>query len=76
MTAVALARRSYRCPPLAVALAPLVLPNPPVACSPPRHLLLQLIAKVLPSREAINEVERIAKSFWAEHPSLFIAIHW
>ncbi|KAL4422635.1 hypothetical protein ABPG75_008832 [Micractinium tetrahymenae] len=36
---------------------------------------VQLIAKVLPSREAINEVERIAKSFWAEHPSRFIAIH-
>lgn len=42
--------------------------------APPRRLP-QLIAKVLPSREAINEVERIAKSFWREHPEKFIAIH-
>jgi len=36
---------------------------------------VQLIAKVLPSREAINEVERIAKSFWGEHPNKFIGVH-
>ena len=48
------------------------------ACPPrptPTLRLPQLIAKVLPSREAINEVERIAKSFWREHPEKFIAIH-
>ncbi|KAI7835650.1 hypothetical protein COHA_010442 [Chlorella ohadii] len=36
---------------------------------------VQLIAKVLPSREAIDEVERIARSFWSEQPNQYIAIH-
>ncbi|KAL4852861.1 mRNA-capping enzyme [Chlorella vulgaris] len=36
---------------------------------------VQLIAKVLPTREAIAEVERIANSFWAQHPEQHIAIH-
>lgn len=31
--------------------------------------------QVLPSREAIDEVERIAGSFWGEHPDQYIAIH-
>lgn len=31
--------------------------------------------QVLPSREAIDEVERIARSFWGEHPDQYIAIH-
>jgi hypothetical protein len=36
---------------------------------------MQLVAKVLPSREAINEVQRIATSFWNDHPDQYIAIH-
>ena len=57
------------------ALPPLPLkscPTPPPCTLP---CPLQLVAKVLPAREAIDEVQRIAQSFWAEHPDLYIAIH-
>jgi alpha-glucan,water dikinase len=36
---------------------------------------VQLVAKVLPSQQAIDAVERIARSFWAQHPDHYIAIH-
>ena len=37
--------------------------------------LLLMSVQVLPSREAIDEVERIARSFWSEQPDQYIAIH-
>eukprot|EP00884_Botryococcus_braunii_P013253 jgi/Botrbrau1/21929/Bobra.0249s0053.2 len=36
---------------------------------------VQLVAKVFPSEEAINEVKKIATDFWARHPDQYIAIH-
>lgn len=36
---------------------------------------IQLVAKVLPPQEAIDEVEQVAKEFWSRHPDKYIAIH-
>lgn len=36
---------------------------------------VQLVAKVLPSKDAVDEVERVAKEFWSRHPDQHIAIH-
>ena len=42
----------------------------PRLCKPcARHV------QVLPPLEAINEVEHIARSYWADHPDRYIAIH-
>jgi protein-tyrosine phosphatase len=39
------------------------------------YIHMQLVAKVLPPPEAIDEVERVADAFWAVHPDRYIAIH-
>ena len=36
---------------------------------------IQLVAKVLPPKEAIDEVERVAQRYWELHPDRHIAIH-
>lgn len=36
---------------------------------------VQLVAKVLPSKDAVDEVECVAKEFWSRHPDQYIAIH-
>lgn len=36
---------------------------------------VQLVAKVLPSKDAVDQVERVAKEFWSRHPDQHIAIH-
>ncbi|GAX78328.1 hypothetical protein CEUSTIGMA_g5770.t1 [Chlamydomonas eustigma] len=40
-----------------------------------RHVHIQLVAKELPAQDFVDEVCRVAKAFWAECPSLYIAIH-
>lgn len=36
---------------------------------------VQLVAKVLPPPEAIDEVERVASEFWRREPDAYVAIH-
>lgn len=37
--------------------------------------MIQLVAKVTPSQEAVNQVVAAAGAFWEKHPDQYIAIH-
>ena len=77
-------RSSAQCkpaPPLTTLTTP--PPPPPPASHPDADDLppwleyqhVQLVAKIIPPREQIDEVVRVATRFWAAHPDMYIAIH-
>jgi hypothetical protein len=52
-------------------------PLPAIICNGPLTpvFLLQLVAKVFPTQQAVNKVVEKAEAYWGEHPNHCIAIH-